>query len=434
MSKLNGLIQLIQTAVDKGATSIEEVHNTILIDNYNLIKLIKPLNKITENIQELQTRSTSSVYHIIRLVNQAAGNFAQFVLEKVEIIQKTDLNPTNVDNMKKTTLEIKKTESSPKWAESGVSILNGVFGDYLHKENNALSTPMQFYHNDRPLCLTKESLKNAYPKHSDKLCILLHGLACNETVWEYNGGDKTTYGSLLQDDLDYTPIFLRYNTGLHISENGKMFSKLMSDLISNYPQKVNEIVMIGHSMGGLVIRSGCRYGTKQEADWVKKVKKLFYLAAPHHGAPMEKLGNLFSGFLKTIPLPYTRLAGNVADLRSSGIKDLRFGYLVDEDWEGYDPDAILKNNINRVTLQEGVSHYVVTGSLTKNPDHLMTQLFGDPMVRKSSAMGRSRQERRHLPVNDHKEFAHIGHIKLAHCHDVYQQIKTWCRQTALLPI
>ncbi len=252
----------------------------------------------------------------------------------------------------------------------------------------------------------------------------------NETIWEYNGDDKITYGSLLQADLDYTPIFLRYNTGLHISENGKMFSKLMSDLLSAYPQKVNEIVMIGHSLGGLVIRSGCRYGTQQEADWVKKVKKLFYLASPHHGAPMEKLGNLFSGFLKTIPLAYTQLAGNVADLRSSGIKDLRFGYLVDEDWEGYNPDAILKNNKNRVTLLEGVSHYAVTGSLTKNPDHLMTQLFGDPMVRKSSAMGRSGQERLHLQINYHKEFANIGHLKLAHCHDVYQQIKTWCLQTA----
>jgi triacylglycerol lipase len=139
---------------------------------------------------------------------------------------------------------------------------------------------------------------------------------------------------------------------------------------------------------------------------------------------------VLSGLLKEIPLAHTKLAGNIVDIRSSGIKDLRFGYVVDEDWEGYNPDAILKNNKNRIPLLEGVSHYAVTGSLTKNPDHLMTQFFGDPMVRKSSALGRSGQERFHLPINSHKEFAKVGHIKMAHCNEVYQQIKAWCRQTA----
>lgn len=431
MSKLNGLVQLIQTAVDKGTTSVEEVHKSILIGNYNKINTIRPLKKITKNIQELQIQSTGSVYYIIRLVNQEIGSFVQFVLERVGNIKKAESKCTNSDDMQSTSLAIKKTKTLPKWSEIGISILNGVVGDYLHKENNALSTPMQFYHNSRPLSLTKESLEKTYPKHSAKICILVHGLVCNETIWEYRDDCKTTYGSLLQTDLDYTPFFLRYNTGLHISENGKEFSRLISDLLSAYPQPVDEIVMIGHSMGGLVIRSGCWYGNLQGADWAKKVKKLFYIASPHQGAPLEKFGNVVSGFLQKIPLSYTRLAGNIVDLRSSGIKDLRFGYVVDEDWEGYHPDAILKNNKNRITLLEGVSHYAVTGSLTKNPDHLMTQFFGDPMVRKSSAMGRSRQESLDLPINCHKEFAKVGHIKMAHCHEVYQQIKTWCRQAAI---
>jgi triacylglycerol lipase len=430
MNKLNGLIELMQTAVDRGTTSVEGVHKSILNSNYNRIETIRPLKKMTKYIRELQMQSTGGVYHIIRLVNQEIGSFVLFVLEKVEKIKKADLKCTNADDTQNTSLTIRNTKLPPKWSETGISILNGVFGDYLHKKDNALSTPMQFYQNRHPLGLTKKSLEKAYPKHSAKICILVHGLACNETIWEYRDDCKTTYGSLLQTDLDYTPFFLRYNTGLHISENGKMFSTLIADLISAYPRQVDEIIMIGHSMGGLVIRSGCWYGNQQGADWAKKIKKLFYIASPHQGAPLEKFGNVVSGFLKEIPLAYTRLAGNIVDLRSSGIKDLRFGYVVDEDWEGYNPDMILKNNKNRITLLEGVSHYAVTGSLTKNPGHLMTQFFGDPMVRKSSAMGRSRQERFHLPINGHTEFAKIGHLKMAHCQEVYLQIKTWCRQTA----
>ena len=42
-----------------------------------------------------------------------------------------------------------------------------------------------------------------------------------ESIWDFPGDPDTTYGSLLARDHGVTPIYLRYNTGQHISVNGR---------------------------------------------------------------------------------------------------------------------------------------------------------------------------------------------------------------------
>ncbi|MBF0476669.1 MAG: alpha/beta fold hydrolase [Deltaproteobacteria bacterium] len=317
-------------------------------------------------------------------------------------------------------------------ADTGVCILNGIIGDYLHDQQNELAFPMQLYFQNEPLNLTPESLKISHPNITSKACILVHGLACDQTIWNYADEHETTYGSLLQRDLGYTPFYLRYNTGRHISENGKMLSARLSNLFRAYPKPLEEIILIGHSMGGLVTRSACDYGTEEQADWVKKVRKVFFLGSPHLGAPLEKFVNVVSWILKAVPRPYTKLGGDILDLRSSGIKDLRFGYLRDEDWTRQDPDALLKNNKKTIPLLDGASHYVITGTLTQDPRHPLTQWFGDGLVRQPSAAGQLSQESHDIPFvpGHHREFPRVGHIKLTHSPGVYQQIKSWCREAS----
>ncbi|MBF0552214.1 MAG: alpha/beta fold hydrolase [Deltaproteobacteria bacterium] len=316
--------------------------------------------------------------------------------------------------------------------ETGVCLLNGIIGDYLHEQQNELACSMQLYFQNEPLELTPESLKIADPNLNSKACILVHGLACDQKIWNYGNEQETTYGSLLQRDLGYTPFYLRYNTGRHISENGKMLSAMLSDLFRAYPQPLEEIILIAHSMGGLVTRSACDYGTEDQADWVNKVRKVFFLGSPHLGAPLEKFVNVVSWILKAVPRPYTKLGGDILDLRSSGIKDLRFGYLRDEDWARQDPDALLKNNKKTIPLLDGASHYIITGTLTEDPCHPLTKWLGDGLVRKPSAAGQSSQERHDIPFipGHHREFPGVGHIKLTHSPGVYQQIKSWCQETS----
>ena len=46
-----------------------------------------------------------------------------------------------------------------------------------------------------------------------------------EFAWGFGGGE--TYGARLARDLGVTPVYVRYNTGRHISENGRSLAELL---------------------------------------------------------------------------------------------------------------------------------------------------------------------------------------------------------------
>jgi hypothetical protein len=130
-----------------------------------------------------------------------------------------------------------------------------------------------------------------------------------------------------------------------------------------------------------------------------------------------------------------KLAEKTANLRSAGIKDLRYGYILDEDWQtnneyddNVEDDSFLKQNTKkRAHFVDSIAYYVVTGTVTANPRHLLSQWIGDALVQKASAEGRSDNEDHHLNFNPENfcEFAGVGHIQLARDPAVYEQIKTW---------
>ena len=327
-------------------------------------------------------------------------------------------------------------------SDKGMSILNGLIGDYLADRQLSIAVQMAFYHHHQPLELNTQSLKqtlnDAHGKGiSNKLCIMVHGLGCTERVWGMKFDSEQTYGSLLADDLGYTPLYVRYNTGLHISHNGQMLAELMAQLIENYPVEVEEVIFITHSMGGLVTRSACYYGScnsgsynegrELQHDWTKKVRQLYFLGSPHLGADLEKFGSVVAKALKTSPMPYTQFLGELFDKRSAGIKDLRFGYVRDEDWQGQEHEPVLVNNKQTVPLLDGADHFVITGTVHKDSEHILSQFFGDALVRKYSATGQSDNQKHHLPFlpENQAEFTQLMHVRLAQSRRVYQQILQW---------
>lgn len=308
---------------------------------------------------------------------------------------------------------------------TGVSVLNGVVGNHLEKID-ILSQEMNFYHNQMPIKLTKEELK-AF-NMGNKICILVHGLVSDETMWAFPKL-KEDYGTLLKEDFKYEPFYVRYNSGRHISDNGKDLDLLINQLLQNAPKAIKEIVFICHSMGGLVVRSACYYGNKHKSKWVGLTKKIFFIGSPHHGAPLEKFGNAVTTVLGKVPNLFTHLTKKAINLRSAGIKDLRYGLLVEEDWKGKDPDSFVNSEKTHVPLLKHITYYVMTGTLMKNPNHFLSEFFGDAIVGKWSAKGKSGNAKYDLAFleKNTKEFPGITHIKLMHEQTVYEQIREWMK-------
>ncbi|QRN93519.1 alpha/beta hydrolase [Archangium violaceum] len=314
--------------------------------------------------------------------------------------------------------------------EFALGVLNGVLGDYLHRQNNGLATPMELFLDGHPVRLDRESLLRAYPAPTGRLALWVHGLAVTEAVWSFPGEPAVTYGALLQRDQGVTPLYLRYNTGLHISDNGEALARLLETLVACFPVPVEELILVGYSMGGLVVRSACHVAAEAGHTWLSRVRRALYLGVPHLGSPLERAGRAVSHVLRAIPNPYTQLVADVVDLRSSGVKDLGYGNLVKQDWEGTEGEARLQNRRHPVPLLPELSHHLLVGSLGNDERHLLSMLFGDGVVPLASAAGRAEPEDRSpvFPQENVKVVAGVDHIALAHHAAVYAQVRAWCEQ------
>jgi pimeloyl-ACP methyl ester carboxylesterase len=309
-----------------------------------------------------------------------------------------------------------------------ISALNAVIGDYLQRRGNGLAIEMGFHHRGEPLRCERGELARAHPGATDRVCVLVHGLADSEAVWRFPLEPEASYGALLEEDLRYTPFYVRYNTGLHISENGDALAGLLERLVERHPAGVRELVVIGHSMGGLVTRSACEAALRARHRWLGRLTHAFYIGTPHLGAPYERLGSAVARVLRAIPNAYVKVVADVADLRSSGIKDLGDASILREHWEGRGAGAPAAAARKVVPLVPGVAHHAVVGTLTEKERHLLTLLLGDALVPVASASGRSRDEGGALgfPAANVKVFPGVGHRRLAHDRRVYRQIRAWC--------
>jgi pimeloyl-ACP methyl ester carboxylesterase len=309
-----------------------------------------------------------------------------------------------------------------------ISALNAVIGDYLRRRGNGLAIEMGFHHRGEPLRCERSELARAHPGTTDRVCVLVHGLADSEAVWRFPLEPEASYGALLEEDLGYTPFYVRYNTGLHISENGDALADLLERLVERHPAGVRELVVIGHSMGGLVTRSACEAALRARHRWLGRLTHAFYIGTPHLGAPYERLGSAVARVLRAIPNAYVKVVADVADLRSSGIKDLGDASILREHWEGRGARAPAAAARKVVPLVPGVAHHAVVGTLTEKERHVLTLLLGDALVPVASASGRSRYEGGALgfPTANVKVFPGVGHRRLAHDRRVYRQIRAWC--------
>jgi pimeloyl-ACP methyl ester carboxylesterase len=286
---------------------------------------------------------------------------------------------------------------------------------------------MTFRYDGADIILHRPTVADQLSGATGSVCLFVPGLMSSDAVWRFPGQEGTTYGSRLAADRNVTPVFLRYNSGRHVSANGRQLAVLLEALVAAWPVEIDELNLVGHSMGGLVVRSACHYGALEGCLWVEKVRRVFLLGAPMSGAPLEKLVHAADFTLTTIWNPVTRLVGRAMRRRSAGIKDLRFGALVEEDWSSHGPDELRWPRRQPVPLLPTADHYVIAGTLAGGSDHPAARVLGDPLVTFFSAKAQTLTDWRATPFADShvRNLPRIGHMALAHHDDVYDQILAW---------
>ena len=275
--------------------------------------------------------------------------------------------------------------------------LNGVFGDTLARGNN-------------PLALDMEVLGDP-PAQEQPLLLFLHGLCLHEGYWLR--GEHHRFCEQMRRERNLRVAHLRYNTGLSIADNGARLAQLLESL------PFDRLMLIGHSMGGLVSRSALHQAQRQGLRWPERLTHLAALGSPHHGAAAERLGNQANRLLTLTPwsTPFTRLGG----LRSAGIQDLRFGNLLPEDREGADDPLHVHDPRTPIPVPEDIAHLYVAATRS-NEMNDMPRLRNDLLVEPPSALaldypGTSSVRRELLHRCDH--FQLLGH------HRLYRLLHDW---------
>jgi pimeloyl-ACP methyl ester carboxylesterase len=311
--------------------------------------------------------------------------------------------------------------------DAALAALNGVLGDYLAASKNPLAISMCVRRNGHPLPLEAQALAASIPRAGGKVLVLAHGLCMNDLQWTRRGHD---HGAALARDLGYTPVYLHYNTGLHISVNGRAFAETLDALVKLWPAHVRELVIIGHSMGGLVARSACHYGAALRHNWLRHLSKLVFLGTPHQGAPWERGGNSIDMLLGSSR--YTAPLARLGKIRSAGITDLRYGNLIDQDWKGRDRFDRSGDVRTAVPLPNGVQCFTIAASKAKRAGELGARLIGDGIVPLASALGRHQDPSLALTFSESRQWIGYGmnHLDLLSRREVHARISRWLASAA----
>ena len=356
---------------------------------------------------------TGLIYQAINSITQRVGQGADTLLTQLQpLLQAAQDAPPD----------------SPRRA-AVLAALNGVMGDRLAASFNPLATPMSLRY--RGEALNGHAL-SPWPEASGKILLLVHGLCMNDLQWRTQRpganekeGPVIDHGTALAAALGYTPIYLRYNTGLHISQNGRELARQLETLLAHWPTPIEKLAVVAHSMGGLVTRSACYYARQEALCWPVHLKNIVFLGTPHQGAPLERAGNWVDALLGSTPFsaPYARLA----QLRSAGITDLRYGHVLDLDWQGHDRFQRQADRRQGVPLPEGVACYAVAASTAAKRSPLAERLIGDGLVPLHSALGQHDDPQRNLVFAKNSQWIayRMNHMALLSRPEVTQQLITW---------
>ncbi len=287
------------------------------------------------------------------------------------------------------------------------AFVNGLWGDALGRHEPRVATAMSVRDSSgAPIPLGPE-LHAAFPDATGRLVVLVHGLVMTERSWDGTDGNPGLIRSL-EDSPVLTPVAVRYNTGLAVAANGARLASLLEELHARWPQPVQSIALVGHSMGGLVIRSACAAAVHAGHGWIDDVSDVVAIGAPHRGAPLEKFVDVAARGLRVAP--QTRPLADFLETRSQGIKDLRAGTI------GHLPGIASSDGAQ----PSHVRHHFVAGVITSDPAHPVGAVVGDLMVRPASSTSAPTLEPTNVAV-----LGGVSHFDLLHEPAVIDHVMGW---------
>lgn len=345
-----GAMQTLKDGLIGGTHTVGGVHTSVL-DSLAAVGLKSTLNrKITEH-----------VYQLILGVGHLTGGLLEHALRWVPL-PGGERPPTRGQRL-------------------AVSSINGAFGDWLAQNHRVWAQPMQLCRAGRTLPVDRDAIIASTGTPRPHVVIFAHGLCLNDLHW--HPVDGPGFGDRWEHHQQATTFYLRYNTGLHIHENGRQFARLLHALYQHYPIPIERLSLIGHSMGGLISRSACQYAQHDEMPWLSVLQDLACLGSPHEGAGLERLGQWVTQSLAKTRI--TASLGRAGQQRSAGIKDLRYGCLWHADWEGSHPDAPQPARVTPLPLLPEVRYCLLAANWKTNG----AETLGDGLVKVSSAMAHS---------------------------------------------
>jgi pimeloyl-ACP methyl ester carboxylesterase len=374
---LRGLTKLVIQAT-KGTTDIvETMHSTV---ERGHLPMGKSRATATSGV-------TGLVYKSIRGGAQLVGTSLDYAMQTVIPLLNDELKPSRQKDV-------------------FLSIINGVYGDRLVLAENELALGMRFFYQNQA---TDDQLSSNLKSPSTKIMLFIHGLCMSHHCWQSDGKNLS---SRMAEKLGFTPIYLDYNTGRCIADNGKELATQLEQLVDSWPVSVTNITIVGHSMGGLVARSARYYGENDNCRWIHLNKTLASIGTPHGGAPLEKVASVLENLMQLSPyaMPFTRLT----KIRSQGIENLRHG-------------EITATGDKFVPLPIGVDYFAVAATLNKQEKFTAENFLGDGLVTPDSAFGQNKDSALALliPAENKSLTYELGHTEMLTATAVYQQLEKW---------
>ena len=395
-SDLRGLAQLATQATEGVTQIVEGVHRSVL----STLGIAGPQPDRTRGI-------TGLVYRSVHAVTRGVSRGVDAALVALQPLLESALD---------------SSPGTPQ-REAVLAALNGVMGDRLAADANPLATRMSLQHRGATL-VCGESL--TLPDAKGRILLLVHGLCMNDLQWRTTRENQVVdHGDMLAASLNCSPLQLRYNSGRHISQNGRDLATRLEQLLAQWPVPIEDLIVVAHSMGGLLIRSAHHYGVETGLRWPSKLKSIAFLGTPHHGAPLERAGNGVDLILGSNrwSAPFARLA----QLRSAGITDLRYGHVVDEDWQGRDRFRRHPDQRRFVPLPADVACYTVAATTAAKRSVLADKLIGDGLVPLHSALGRHEDASRSLSFAPDAQWIayRTNHMDLLSHPEVGERLVEW---------
>lgn len=302
-------------AVAETATLVERTQRNVIRRATRPLLSVPVVAPVAAAVQETIQSTTRAVYRAVHTVNHGVGQAVELGFAVTDDADAAAGAPSP------------REHGALGAADHAEGVLNGLFGDTLHARENGLALSMTLRQRGQVVALTPAALSDVYPDGTARLALFVHGLGCTEAIWRigahtYYADPQVTLGARIHASHGFTPLYLRYNTGRAVAENGQLLSALLEQLVAAYPHGVDELLLIGHSMGGLVACHAVQAGVGTRAGWVKSLRHVVTVGSPHRGAPSARAAAWLARTLGAVDTAATQVTASVLDARSAGIQDL----------------------------------------------------------------------------------------------------------------